>query len=121
MPLSIAINNLPFPAPGTDEIELVQALFREINAQNVDTDKDILIVVRRGVSDQNQGSVMVEMSSDETRASIMKTKWRLETHSNPQLRRVIIRNMKERHELKVDIALNQMLKLLPLPKSLYCQ
>jgi hypothetical protein len=60
--------NLPIPAPGTEDIELVKALFREINAPNLDVDKDILKVMRRGATEQNQGSVMVEMSSDETRA-----------------------------------------------------
>ena len=68
VPLSLAINNLPIPAPGTEDIELVKALFREINAPNLDVDKDILKVMRRGATEQNQGSVMVEMSSDETRA-----------------------------------------------------
>jgi len=119
VPLSLAINNLPIPAPGTEDIELVKALLREVNAPNVDVEKDILRVVRRGATEQNQGSVMVEMSSDETRASVMKSKWRLETHPNPGLRKVIIRNMKERHELKVDIALNQMLKLIPGGENLY--
>ena len=119
VPLSLAINNLPIPAPGTEDIELVKALFREINAPNVDVEKDILKVLRRGATEQNQGSVMVEMSSDESRASVMKSKWRLETHPNPGLRKVIIRNMKERNELKVDIALNQMLKLIPGGQNLY--
>ena len=75
--------------------------------------------MRKGASDQNPGSVMVEMSSDEARAIIMKNKFRLENHHNPGLRRVYIKNMKERHELKTDIALGEMLKMMPGGENFY--
>ena len=49
----------------------------------------------------------------------MKTKRVLEQHPNPELRKVIIKNMKSKAELKMDIALNQMLKKLPGGENLY--
>ena len=124
VPLSLVIHGLPLPAPGTDEIELVKALFKEIFREvapppGINIDSDIRIVVRKGASDQNPGSVMVEMSSDEARAIIMKNKFRLENHHNPGLRRVYIKNMKERHELKTDIALGEMLKMMPGGENFY--
>ena len=113
IPLSITIRNLSMPGPGTSDLDLVKAVFREINASNVDPDRDIIKVVRQGATNENLGSVMVEMSSDDTRASLMKTKKVLETHNNPGLRKLIIKNMKSRLELKVDIALNEILKKMP--------
>ena len=113
VPLSLAIRNLPLPGPGSNDYELVKALLREINATGVDIDHDIIKVVRQGATGDNQGTVMVEMSCDEVRASVMKTKKCLENHHNPGLRKIIIKNMKPRLELKVDIALNEMLKKFP--------
>ena len=73
VPLSLAIRNLPLPGPGSNDYELVKALLREINAAGVDIDHDIIKVVRQGATGDNQGIVMVEMSCDEVRASVMKT------------------------------------------------
>jgi hypothetical protein len=119
VPLSITIRNLPMPAPGSSDLDLVKAVFREINANNVDAERDIIRVVRQGATQENLGSVMVEMSSDDTRASLMKTKKVLETHHNPGLRKLIIKNMKSRLELKVDIALNDILKKVPGGEQFY--
>ena len=119
VPLSLAIQNIPLPGSGSDDLQIIKALFREINAPGVNIDTDITKVVRQGATDENLGTVMVEMRSDESRASIMKTKGSLAGHNNPGLRKVIIRNMKTRHELKVDIALNQMLKKFPGGENFY--
>ena len=62
---------------------------------------------------------MVELVSDEVRAAIMKTKKILENHHNPCLRRVIVKNMKSKQELKMDIAMNEMLRKLPGGENLY--
>ena len=56
---------------------------------------------------------MVEMSSTVSRASIMKSKKILETHNNPIMRKLIIKNMKSRSELKTERTLKELLKLLP--------
>jgi len=113
VPLSLAIRNLPLPGQGSDDLQIIRALFLEINAKDVNIDTDIVRVVRQGATNENPGTVMVEMRSDESRASIMKTKRVLENHHNPGLRRVIIKNMKDRLELKMDIALNDMLRKFP--------
>ena len=119
IPLSLAIRNLPLPGHGADDYQIVRALFFEINAKEFNVDRDIINVIRQGATAENQGTVMVELRSDEARASIMKTKKVLEHHPNPELRRVIIKNMKSKAELKMDIALNQMLKKLPGGENFY--
>ena len=93
------------PGPGVDDFLLVRSVFKEINAREVDIDNDIVKVMRQGASNENLGTVMVEMRSDEARASIMKTKKVLEHYNNPGLRKLTIKNMKSRLELKIDIAL----------------
>ena len=119
VPLSLAIRNLPLPAHGSDDLQIIRALFLEINAKDVNIDTDIVRVVRQGATNENLGTVMVEMRSDESRASIMKTKRVLENHHNPGLRKVIIKNMKDRLELKMDIALNDMLRKFPGGENYY--
>ena len=72
--------------------------------------------VRYGsIANNSLGVVMVEMSSTVSRASIMKSKKILETHNNPQMRKLIIKNMKSRtrSELKTERTLKELLKLLP--------
>jgi len=113
VPLSLAVRNLPLPAQGVTDLQLILAAFKEINAPNVDLDRDITTVVRHGATADNLGTVFVEMSSDQARASIMKTKKVLESHHNPGIRKLIIKNMKQRSELKMDIALNEILKRIP--------
>ena len=118
-PLSLAIRNLPLPGHGEDDLQIVKALLFEINAKDVNPDQDIVKVVRQGATGENPGTVMVELISDEVRAAIMKTKKILEQHPNPCLRRVIVKNMKSKQELKMDIAMNEMLRKLPGGENLY--
>ena len=99
--------------------QLIQSVIREINAPNVDAERDIVKVLRKGETAENLGSVMVEFSSDQKRTSVMKTKKNLEGHSNPNLRKLIIKNMKERSDLKLDIALNEMLRRIPGSENCY--
>ena len=119
VPLSIAIRNLPLPGHGEDDLQIVKALLFEINARDVNPDQDIVKVLRQGATNENLGTVFVELISDDVRASIMKTKKVLEHHQNPCLRRIIIKNMKSRQEMKMDIAMNEMLKKLPGGENLY--
>ena len=119
VPLSLAIRNLPLPGPGVDDLLLVRSVFQEINAREVDIDNDIVKVIRQCASIENLGTVMVEMRSDKARASIMKTKKVLEHHNNPGLRKLIIKNMKSRLELKIDIALGDILKKFPGGENYY--
>ena len=119
VPLSLAIRNLPLPGYGEDDLQIVKALLFEINAKDVNPEQDIVKVVRKGATGENSGTVMVELISDDVRASIMKTKKILENHENPCLRRVIIKNMKSQQELKMDIAVNEILRKLPGGENLY--
>ena len=118
-PLSLAVRNLPFPAPGVTDLQLIIAAFREIPHTDVDLERDIVCVDRRGATDENLGTVFVEMSSDQTRASIMKNKKHLESHLNPGIRKIIIKNMLERSELKMNIALNEILRRIPGSENCY--
>ena len=119
VPLSLAIRNLPLPGHGEDDFQIVKALLFEIRAKDVNPDSDIVKVLRQGATGDNVGTVFVELISDDVRASVMKTKKILEHHQNPCLRRIIIKNMKSRQELKMDIAMNEMLKKLPGGENLY--
>jgi hypothetical protein len=119
IPLSLAVRNLPFPAPGVTDLQLIIAAFREIPHTNVDLERDIVRVVRQGATDENLGTVFVEMSSDQARASIMKNKKHLESHQNPGIRGLFIKNMLERSELKMNIALNEILRRIPGSENCY--
>ena len=74
VPLSLAIRNLPLPGSGEDDIQIVKAVLFEINAKDVNPEQDIVKVVRKGATNENPGTVFVELVSDEVRASVMKTK-----------------------------------------------
>ena len=114
VPLSLAIRNLPLPMKGMSELESVKKALFEIQAPNVDIEKDVKSAVRYGsIENNNLGVVMVEMSSTVSRASIMKSKKILETHNNPIMRKLIIKNMKSKSELKTERTLKELLKLLP--------
>ena len=119
VPLSLAIRNLPPPESGEDDLQIVKAVLFEINAKDVNPEQDIVKVVRKGATQENPGTVFVELVSDEVRASVMKTKKVLEHHQNPCLRKIIIKNMKSQQELKMDIAMNEMLRKLPGGENLY--
>ena len=119
VPLSLAIRNLPLPGSGEDDLQIVKAVLFKINAKDVNPEQDIVKVVRKGATYENPGTVFVELVSDEVRASVMKTKKVLEHHQNPCLRKIIIKNMKSQQELKMDIAMNEMLRKLPGGENLY--
>ena len=81
IPLSIAVRNMPLPSPGTTDIQLVQSAFREIRAQGVDVERDIIRVNRLGdTSNGRLGTILVEMRNQDVKAQIMKTKRCLENH-----------------------------------------
>ena len=113
-PLSLAVRNLPLPGPGVSDLQLVRAAFSEIRAQGV-TDDHIVKAVRKGVrpADNYPGTVLVEMKDDASRASIMKKKKDLETHHNPGLRKLFIKNYKSEEEMRSDRKFNNLLKMMP--------
>ena len=120
-PLSLAVRNLPLPGPGVTDLQLVMSAFDEIRAQGVEVERDIIKAVRKGVrpADNYPGTVMVEMRDDTSRASIMKTKKVLESHHNPGLRKLIIKNYKSEEEIKADRKFANLLKRIPGSENSY--
>jgi len=114
IPLSIAIRFLPLPAPGQTDLQLVKAAFREIPAPGVDVERDCVKAVRLGDITQGKlGTVLVEMRNQECKGLIMKNKQELQKHANPGLQKLFIRNAQTKNEIKMNIALNQILQKIP--------
>ena len=101
VPLGLVVRNLPLPSAGVSETQQIRSIFREINATNIDVEKDVVCAVRKGQTAENLGSVMVEMSSCEARANIMKNKKSLANHHNHQIKKLVIKNMKSWAEIKM--------------------
>ena len=114
IPLSIAVRNMPLPSPGGSDLQLIQTAFREIRAQGVDVDRDIVKANRLGdTSNGRLGTILVEMKTQEAKSQIMKTKKCLENHPNEGLRKLIIKNAQTKSEIKTNIAMNEILKRIP--------
>ena len=111
---------MPLPPPGQTDLQLVQSAFREIRAQGVEVERDIVKVKRLGdLSNGKLGTILVEMRNQETKAQIMKTKKCLESHPNPGLQKLIIKNAQNKSEIKMNIALNQILRKIPGEQNSY--
>ena len=105
---------MPFPSPGVTDLQLVKDAFKEIRAQGVDCERDIIKATRLGdTSTGRLGTILVEMRSLETKAQIMKNKKCLENHYSEGLRKLIIKNAQTKSEIKTNIALNEILKRIP--------
>ena len=113
IPLSLAIRGLPLPSPGVEDIDLVRQVVRLIRAPSVDPEQDVVKVVRRGAREQNGGTILAEIRSKEAKAAIMKTKKVLEQSENESLRRLIIKNALTDDQMKMNRAMNGVLKLIP--------
>ena len=59
------------------------------------------------------GTVLVEMRDEESRASIMKNKFRLQENSNPAFQNLMIRNMKSKEQMFMENLGNSILKKIP--------
>ena len=113
VPLGLVVRNMPLPPPGVTELQQVKNAFMEINAPNIDVENDVVHAVRLGATGDKLGSVMVEMSNSQSRASIMKNKKRLVNHHSSSVRKLVIKNMKSWNEMKIENALNGLLRKLP--------
>ena len=114
IPLSLAVRFLPLPNPGQTDLQLVKAALREVHAQGVDVERDVIKAVRLGeTTDGRLGTVLAEMRNQETKAQNMKAKKCLESHPDQGLQKLIITNAQTKSEIKMNIALNQMLKKIP--------
>ena len=117
IPLSVTIQNLTKYPTVTDE-EAVKKVIAEIGAEGVDPQTDVVKVNRKGykpasgTQQERLGTVMVELSSQEVKAKIMRSKKSLEDRPN-NLANLRIRNMKSQAELNQDFFNRQVLKLVP--------
>ena len=117
IPLSITIQNMPVMSSKSDE-DIVKKVIAEVGAQGVDPERDVVKVERRGykaaTSHQTEklGTVMVELSSSDVKARVMKAKKILESKPDP-LSRLRIRNMKTLAELNQENFNRQILKMVP--------
>ena len=120
IPLSLAVRFLPLPAPNQTELEAVKAALLEIRAPGVDCDCDCVKAVRLGDTSQDRlGTVIVEMRNQECKAQIMKNKKNLEGHPSQILQKLIIKNAQTKSEIKMSIALSEILKKIPGEQNSY--
>ena len=107
-PRSIAIRKLPLPPLGVSELQNAQHYLKEVNAQGVDVTRDTVKAIRKESMKHdptlgpNLGTVLVELSDDETRGKIMKAKKNLMNHSNMILKNLIIKNAMTPAEMKAQ-------------------
>ena len=115
VPLSITMQNLPKVEHGDESA--VKSVIREINAEGIDAESDVIKVVRKGYKPANAtqserlGTVLVELKSTEVKAKIMKAKSILAT--NERLKNVRISNMKTQTQANQDFFNRQLLRMVP--------
>ena len=96
-----------------------KSVIKEINAEGIDAETDVVKVVRKGYKPANAtqserlGTVLVELRSTEVKTKIMKAKSKLATHE--RLKNVRISNMKTQAEGEAAIpsVIHHYLLLLP--------
>ena len=121
--LSIAIQNV-LKYPQGDEITVKQ-IVGHINAQGVNPDTDIVKVMRKGdkpataTQSEKLGTLLVEFSSSEVRSRVMRAKKVLENHTNHELQKIKISNMKSQAEINQLFFNRQLLKVSPLASQYY--
>ena len=112
--LSIAIRNLPLPLPGGDDLTCVRNALHEIRAPGVDVYRDVVKAVRKlsGNNTSNMlGTVLVELRNEDSRASLMKNKKNLASHTSPTLQNLIIKNAKSKDRMFIENCTTSLLKL----------
>ena len=123
VPLSITMQNLPKVEHG-DEVA-VKSVIKEINAEGIDAETDVVKVVRKGYKPANAtqserlGTVLVELRSTEVKTKIMKAKSKLATHHDERLKNVRISNMKTQNQVNQDFFNRQLLKMVPGGEDFY--
>jgi len=110
LPLGLAVRNLPLPREGVAELDNVRMALKEINAPGVNVEKDVVKATRvgfkaesvPGAANSNLGTVKVEMRTEESRASIMQSKYHLKSHPLMVMKSLVIQNLKSREEMKAE-------------------
>ena len=109
---SLVIQKLPRSETKSD-MELVIDVFKVINAEGVNEYEDIVKVKRVGHGTDKDGTILVEMKSEDAKIRIMKTKKCLMKHQNLMLRKLKIRNMKSQEQMNQENNLYKILSLIP--------
>ena len=115
VPLSITMQNLPKVEHGDEAA--VKSVIKEINAEGINAETDVIKVVRKGYKPANAtqserlGTVLVELKSTEVKAKLMKAKSKLAT--NERLKNVRISNMKTQSQVSQDFFNRQLLRMVP--------
>ena len=65
------------------------------------------------------GTVLVEVSNLDVKAKIMKNKKVLESHANPEMKNLRIKNMKTQEQMNYEHSTRQLLKMVPGGDSWY--
>ena len=93
-------------------MDLLIDVFKEINAEGIN-ESDIVRVKRVGHGTDKEGTILVEMESEDTKIKVMKTKKCLMKHQNPMLRKLKMRNMKSLEQMNQENNLYKILSLIP--------
>ena len=97
------------------DLELVRDVIRQVNAEGVIVEEDVVKVSRKGFKPANgtqserQGTYFVEMKSTEAKAKVMRAKKSLA--NLPNMKDVRISNMKTQHEMNQDFFNRQLLRM----------
>ena len=102
------MRHLPLPRLRLTELDNVKDAFKEVNAPGVDVRSDVVKATHvgfkaeseTGAGNSNLGTVKVEMKSEDSRASLMKTKNNLRFHPNQVMKNLVIQNLKSHEEMK---------------------
>ena len=124
IPLTITIHNLPKYPDVTDE-ESVKRIIEHIGAEGVDPVNDVKKIQRKGGNEGNgrqrasPGTVLVELSSAETRGKILRAKKVLANKTELGLKALRIDSMKSREQLNQEYNTRQLLRMIPGGDQLY--
>jgi len=109
---SIVFQNLPASENKSDR-ELVEEILLDVNTDGLNVSDVITKVKRVSQSDSKPGTILVEITSEESKIMIMKAKKVLLKHPNLMRRKIKIRNMKSKEQMTFENNLYQLLSLLP--------
>ena len=108
----IVFQNLPASENKSDK-ELVEEILLDIEADGLNVCDVIAKVKRVGQNDSKPGTILVEITTEESKIKIMKAKKVLLKHPNLMKRKIKIRNMKSKEQMTFENNLYQLLSLLP--------
>jgi hypothetical protein len=97
------------------DMDLVIDVFKEINNEGVKESLYIVPITRVGNGKEKEGTILVEMKSEDVKIKVMTTKECLIKHQNPMIRKLKLRNMKSLEQIFQE---NNPYKIFPNPMSI---